>query len=230
MVPHPITGPIEADGAIYCATAFVPGSARHEESTDDQVARGRELARLHLSLRSLDLDQRPGWRCQHAAVTVHTDIDWASCVAALRLVDSGLANWATIAAHTTREELATLGAGSLPVLVIHGDFASWNVHYFDDGRLAGVIDFGLTHVDSRPYELAIARAYRAPAMVAAYRAELGALGWPLNELEEAAVEPMQRAFRVDMAAWFMDSGSSTGTFDVDMIRRQLQRTGTEPPT
>jgi hypothetical protein len=40
----------------------------------------------------------------------------------------------------------------------------------------------------------------------AYRAELRALGWPLNELEEAAVEPMQRAFRVDMAAWFMDSG------------------------
>lgn len=35
---------------------------------------------------------------------------------------------------------------------MHGDFAEWNVHY-DGDRLAGVLDFELTHLDSRPYEL-----------------------------------------------------------------------------
>ena len=79
-----------------------------------------------------------------------------------------------------------MGADDLPVMVVHGDFAEWNVHY-DGDRLAGVIDFALTHVDSRPYELAIARAYRAPELVDAYRAELAACGWPLSELEESAL-------------------------------------------
>ena len=68
-----------------------------------------------------------------------------------------------------------------------------DVHY-QRGRLAGVIDFDLTHVDTRPYELAIARAYRAPEMADAYRAELAACGWPLSGLEEAAVAPVYRAF------------------------------------
>jgi hypothetical protein len=40
----------------------------------------------------------------------------------------------------------------------------WNVHY-RRGRLAGVIDFGLAHLDSRPWELAVARTYRAPEAI-----------------------------------------------------------------
>jgi Ser/Thr protein kinase RdoA (MazF antagonist) len=109
--------------------------------------------------------------------------------------------------------------------VVHGDFAEWNVHY-DRGRLAGVIDFDLTHVDTRPYELAIARAYRAPEMADAYRAELAACGWPLSELEEAAVAPVYSAFRVGMAAAEMEDGLVTGNYDLAMIERQLSRTGT----
>jgi Ser/Thr protein kinase RdoA (MazF antagonist) len=33
------------------------------------------------------------------------------------------------------DSLAALGAGDLPVMVVHGDFAEWNVHY-RHGRLA----------------------------------------------------------------------------------------------
>ena len=97
------------------------------------------------------------------------------------------------------------------------------------GRLAGVVDFGLTHLDSRPYELAIARTYRSPQTADAYRAELTRNGWPLSELEEAALGPVYRAFRVDMAAWQMDHGRRTGRYDLAMIERQLSRTGTAPP-
>ena len=96
-------------------------------------------------------------------------------------------------------------------------------------RLAGVIDFGLTHLDSRPYELAIARTYRAPEAVDAYRAELARLGWPLSELEEAALGPVYRAFRLDMTAWQLKVGHETGDYDLAMIERQLARTGTPPP-
>jgi hypothetical protein len=73
------------------------------------------------------------------------------------------------------------------------------VHY-RYGRLAGVIDFGLTHQDSRPYELAIARTYRALETADAYRGELVRSGWPLSVLEEAAIRPLYHAFRLDTAA------------------------------
>jgi Ser/Thr protein kinase RdoA (MazF antagonist) len=106
--------------------------------------------------------------------------------------------------------------------------SEWNVHY-ENGRLAGVIDFGLAHQDSRPYELAIARTYRAPEAADAYRAELAASGWPLSELEEAAIIPVYQAFRVDMAAWELDHGRDSGCYDLAAIERQLARTGTRPP-
>lgn len=229
VVPEPVSDLIEVDDALYCATRFVPGSAVDTESPEQQRRRGQDLARLHLVLRGLEVGQRPGWQPQHTAATVHSDIDWDACVLALRRVDASLADWAVAAADSTSEELAALGASDLPVMVVHGDFTSWNVHYSEDGLLAGVIDFGLTHLDSRPYELAIARGYRAPEMIRSYRTELAELGWPLTPLEEAAIEPMQRAFRVDMAAWFVDSGTRTGSFDLAMIRSQLQRTGSTAP-
>lgn len=62
-------------------------------------------------------------------------------------------------------------------MVVHGEFHEQNVHY-EHRRLAGVIDSGLTHLDSRPYELAIARTYRAPGTIAAYRGELARSGCP----------------------------------------------------
>ena len=99
---------------------------------------------------------------QHQGVTLQTDLDWTACVRALAEVSPRLGAWATVATGQTQEALAAIGADALPVMVVHGDFASWNVHY-RHGRLAGVIDFGLTHLDSRPYELAIARTWRAPA-------------------------------------------------------------------
>ena len=229
VVPLPLTDVVQADGALHCLTAYVEGAAVQDESPGQQARRGRDLAGLHHCLRDLELGQRPGWRSQHEGPSVHRDVDWAACTSALSQVDPTLASWASAAADAVATELDELGASELPVAVVHGDFASWNVHYVDDGRLAGVLDFGLTHLDSRPYELAIARTYRAPAMVAAYRSEAAALGWPLSDLEVATLEPMQRAFRVDMAAWSMDVGLRSGSFDLAMIRRQLERTGMPAP-
>lgn len=123
---------------------------------------------------------------------------------------------------------AAIGAEGLPLMVIHGDFAEWNVHYHRD-RLAGVIDFGLTHLDSRPYELAIARTWRAPAALDAYRAELARLDWALSDLEEAAVRPLYHAFRLDQIAWSITYGLRTGEYDLAAIERGLSRTGTRPP-
>lgn len=230
VVPDPVAEPIRYEGLWYCPTRYVPGRAIDHETAAQRGRRGRDLARLHIALRGLGdrIGQRHGWRAQHSGVTVHASIDWAACVRALTEVSPWLGTWARAAATQARAALAAIGAADLPVTVVHGDFAEWNVHYEPD-HLAGVIDFGLTHLDSRPYELAIARTYRSPETIDAYRGELARNGWPLSELEEAAIEPINRSFRVDMAAWQIDHGRTTGRYDLAMIERQLSRTGTEPP-
>jgi Ser/Thr protein kinase RdoA (MazF antagonist) len=230
IVSEPVGELVQFEGLWYCPTRYVPGEAIGQESAGQRRRRGRDLARLHLALRGLGerLGQRPGWRAQHTGVCVHTGIDWNACVRGLMEVSPRLGEWARAAATQARDSLLAIGAGALPVMVVHGDFHEQNVHYAH-GRLAGVIDFGLTHLDSRPYELAIARTYRAPEAITAYRGELARNGWPLSELEEAALGPVNHAFRVDMTAWQMDHGRRTGGYDLAMIERQLSRTGTAPP-
>jgi Ser/Thr protein kinase RdoA (MazF antagonist) len=230
VVPAPLGEPVRWRDRWYCLTRYVPGDGTRAEDARQRGRRGRDLARLHVALRGLGerIGQRPGWRAQHTAVTVRDACPWEQRVRGLASVSPRLAAWARAAAGQAQQALAALGADELPVMVVHGDFAAWNVHY-DRERLAGVIDFALTHVDSRPYELAIARAYRAPEMLDAYRAELAACGWPLSELEEAAVTPVYHAFRVDMAAAEMKDGLVTGDYDLAMIERQLSRTATAAP-
>jgi homoserine kinase type II len=229
-VPYPVGEPVCHDGLWYCLTRYVPGQPAARESRVQRRRRGRDLARLDLALRDLGqrIGQRPGWRPQHSAVTANVGIDWQACVRQLTAVSPRLSSWAQAAAGQTRAALAAIGAGELPTTVIHGDFAEWNVHY-QHGRLAGVIDLGLTHQDSRPYELAIARTYRAPETADAYRGELARSGWPLSVLEEAAIRPLYHAFRLDMAAWELDHGLKTGEYNLTAIERQLSRTGTPPP-
>jgi Ser/Thr protein kinase RdoA (MazF antagonist) len=229
-VPAALSEPVRWQGRWYCLTRYVPGEAVRAEDAGQRRRRGRDLARLHLALRGVAerIGQRPGWRAHHEAVTGRSAHQWEERVSGLAAVSPRLASWARAAATQAHESLAALGADGLPVMVVHGDFAEWNVHY-ERGRLAGVIDFDLTHVDTRPYELAIARAYRAPEMAGAYRAELAACGWPLSELEEAAVAPVYHAFQVGMAAAEMEDGLVTGNYDLAMIERQLSRTATAAP-
>jgi Ser/Thr protein kinase RdoA (MazF antagonist) len=230
VVPRPVSEPVRQDGLWYCLTRFVPGKPATRDSAAQRGRRGRDLARLDLALRGLGqrIGQRPGWRPQHSAVTASSAIDWQACVLQLAAVSPRLSSWAQAAAGQTRAELAAIGAGELPVTVIHGDFAEWNVHYLH-ARLAGVVDFGLARQDSRPYELAIARTWRAPETADAYRGELARNGWPLSALEVAAIKPVYHAFRLDMAAWELDHGLKTGQYNLTAIERQLSRTGVPPP-
>jgi homoserine kinase type II len=229
VVPEPVGELVCDEGLWYCLTRYVPGAPVRTESAAQRHRRGADLARLHLALRDFGgrAGQRPGWRAQHQGITVHTGLDWVACVSSLSEISPRLGAWAFAAAENARAALAAAGAAELPLTVVHGDFAEWNVHY-ESGELAGVIDFGLTHLDSRPYELAIARTYRAPEAIDGYRAALAAGGWPLSGIEEAARTPVYRAFRVDMAVWLMHDGRRSGRYDLAAIERQLSRTGTSP--
>ena len=229
VVPEAVGELVWFDRWWWVPTRFIPGNVIRGETTEQRVRRGRDLARLHLSLRGMpDLGQRPGWRAQHTATTVHADIDWNSALTTFAASHPELAEWAAVAAVAARQELQALGAAELPTLVVHGDFHELNVHY-DERGLAGVLDFGLTHVDSRPYELAIARTHRTPEVIGGFREESARCGWPLTELEESCIEPIRSAFRVDMVAWAFVHGERVGSYDLRSIESQLSKTSTPRP-
>ena len=223
VVPDPVGELIWFDRWWWVPTRLVPGEAIREETIEQRRRRGRSLARLHQSLRACShLGQRPGWRAQHTATSIHENIDWDANLGAFATDHPDLAEWAAAAAAAARQRLRAVGADELPTLVVHGDFHELNVHYYEDG-LAGVLDFGLTHLDSRPYELAIARTHRSPEVIDGFREESARCGWPLSDLEEACIEPIRTAFRVGMVAWELDHGRRVGRYNRRHIERQLNK-------
>lgn len=230
-VPDPLAEPVQVEERWYCLTRYVPGRRRARETPLQSRQRGTDLARLHVAMRPLAsrLGQRPGWHPLREGLPVMTVADWQAGLDALAVEHSALASWAAAAASATADELAALGAGDLPLTMIHGDFmAEQNVHY-DGSRLAGVIDFGVAHLGSRPYELISARSYRAPDLHTGYADELRRLGWPLTDQEQAALGPVERGFRLGMLAWQLLVGLRTGRFDTAEIETHLARTGITQP-
>ncbi|TDW75198.1 phosphotransferase enzyme family protein [Kribbella pratensis] len=193
-VPAKIAGPIRYDDRLWAVTQFVPGQPHKEETAAQQAERGELLARLHADLRDLELGSRPGF-FQAADLDVMGEFQsWERGVDLLRL----------------------------PQTIVHGDFASWNVHFDDDGRLAGVIDFDLAHPDSPAWEFVIARLDLAPGLLTGYQR---ATTHPLNESELAAIEPLQAVLQVLMVMAGLWNGQHGGRFDEAMITRHLDKFG-----
>ncbi len=130
VVPAPVAEVVEVGGRWYGPTRYVPGAAVRNEPVAQRRRRGTDMARVDLALRALGdpLGQRPGWRPQHTHRSVHADVDWPGCVARLGAADPRLGAWAAAAAAHVEAELAAIGAEELPLTLVHGDFAEWNVH------------------------------------------------------------------------------------------------------
>jgi Ser/Thr protein kinase RdoA (MazF antagonist) len=227
-VPTPLAGPIRYDGRLWAATRFVPGKPHAAETAGQVEERGSILARLHADLRELEPGQRQGFfqGCDLPAMAAFQD--WDSGVAALRAERPDLADWAEAAMAAARQIVAESNLLAVPQSVVHGDFAEWNLH-FADGRLSGIIDFDLVHTDSRSWEFVVARVRRSPGLLTGYQRTATELGNPLTEQELAAINPLERVFRVNMVMAELWSGPRAGGFDVPMVERQLARTGTSKP-
>ncbi|TDW94692.1 homoserine kinase type II [Kribbella pratensis] len=215
-VPARIAGPIQYDDRLWAATRFVPGTPHQDETVAQQTERGEVLARLHADLSDLDLGSRPGF-FQAADLDAMGEFQgWDRGVELLREQRPDLADRAARAMDGAKELVREYGLLGLPQTIVHGDFASWNLHFDDDGRLAGVIDFDLCHLDSRVWELVIGRVQ--PDMLAGYQR---AAAEPLTEHELAAIEPLRVVFRVLMVMAELWNGRQEGRFDEVTIARQL---------
>lgn len=104
-----------------------------------------------------------------------------------------------------RERAADLQLYERPSIIIHGDFTQWNL-LFEHGRLSGILDFELAHLDHRVADFALSWRGRYDDVIHGYN-EVSRL-----EPEEwALITPMWWAFLIegacqDLAAGVRDDG------------------------
>ncbi|WP_350277599.1 phosphotransferase [Kribbella sp. HUAS MG21] len=219
-VPVQVVPPVRYDGHLWAVTRFVPGRPHREETAAQRAERGALLARLHADLRGLDLGPREGF-FQAADLDAMGEFQgWDRGVELLREQRPELADRSERAMQRAKELVVAHDLLGLPQTIVHGDFASWNLHFDDDGRFAGVIDFALCHPDSRAWDFVIARVHRAPEMIDGYQR---AAADPLSDRELAAIEPLQAVLRVLMVMAELWDGQHIGRFDEAMIARQLAK-------
>jgi homoserine kinase type II len=227
-VPTPVAGPIRYGERLWAATRFVPGKPLAAETPEQIEERGNLLARLHADVNDLELGPRQGFFIACDLDAMSSFQDWDPGVTALRAERPDLAAWAEAAMIEAKELVAERNLLNLPRIIVHGDFAEWNLHFVDD-QLTGIIDFDLTHPDSRAWELVMALVHRSPGLLTGYQRTATELGIPLTEEELAAIEPLQRVFRVNMVMAELWSGPRTGQFNLPQIESQLGRTATPKP-
>jgi Ser/Thr protein kinase RdoA (MazF antagonist) len=220
-VPAKVAGPVWYEDRLWAVTRFVPGKPHPGETPEQRAERGAVLARLHEELQDLEPGpRRPGF-FQAADLDAMGEFQgWDTGIEALRQQRVDLADRAERAMEWAKRVVVERGLLGLPQTIVHGDFAEWNLHFDETGRLAGVIDFDLCHPDSRAWEFVIARVHRSPEFLDGYQRTAAV---PLSKDELAAIEPLQLVFRVLMVMAALWNGQRTGRFDVAEIDHQLGR-------
>ncbi|MEO7908726.1 MAG: phosphotransferase [Roseiflexaceae bacterium] len=113
-----------------------------------------------------------------------------------------------------RERTVGLTLHGRPGMVVHGDFAPWNLR-FEHGRLSGILDFELAHWDHRIGDFALAWRGKYDHVIHGY-AEVA----PLEPEEWELLTPLWWAFLIDSACQYMRNGIRD---DGWTIQKLLQR-------
>jgi aminoglycoside phosphotransferase (APT) family kinase protein len=208
-----VARPIELDGYVWSMAPFLPGDPVSDKySVVEQRARGRLLAQFHADLAQLgDFGQRGTWRRGEQILADPTldellaqhEQTWPEEIAILR--------WHL---HRARERTRSIALHDRPGIVVHGDFAPWNLR-FQAGRLSGILDFELAHWDHRIGDFALAWRGKYDDVIHGY-AEVA----PLEPEEWELITPLWWAFLIEGACLELRKGSRD---DGWTIRKLLQR-------
>ncbi len=209
-VPSPLPTPdgrTVVSDSTELAALFPYVRGRHPEwkRPDEVGAAASALAELDLGLAKLPLSLAPtDWRRPfteiHPAVT---DLD--ELIASLP--DSEGAAWFAEHVHATDEQHRVLQE-TLPVQIVHGDFALSNILLADDGSVAAILDFEIAGTDLRLVDpvtglhsvLAWSEDLDDDAPVEAFARGYTSL-WPLSEPELAALPVAVRHRALGSAIW-----------------------------
>ncbi len=152
-VPAVIEEPIEVDGRIWRLSEFLPGTCRATNGPEDRRERGRLLAELHEATgRLVGMGQRGGFGFADEVIGDPELVDSIQEYEKLRPYEGHVARWHI---DRAREILARPDLGRAETIVLHSDFAPWNL-LFEGDRLTGVLDFDATHLNYRVADFALA--------------------------------------------------------------------------
>ena len=165
-VAEPLGPPREFDGVRWFLMPWLGGRTlggrdwRGNAWTDRDYERlGELLADVHAATAKLPAPlQRPGWTPYvEAALPITGGVARRDeLLAALAKVDAGVAaRFARAAEVLEARDLRRVFAGH-PTRTIHADFSPWNLR-LTQGRLTGLLDFELAHVDLLAGDLAQSR-------------------------------------------------------------------------
>lgn len=153
-VAEVVREPAEFSERLWSLVTHRPGRSRVREDAAERRARGRLLAEFHgtTSLIS-DVGQREGFGkadqlVNEPELTVLLTAYERACPAEGHLLRWHL-DWC-------RTRLGSPSVSELPALVLHSDFAPWNLLYDEDGVLSGVLDLDGTHLNFRISDFALA--------------------------------------------------------------------------
>jgi Ser/Thr protein kinase RdoA (MazF antagonist) len=208
-----VAGPLELDGYTWSLAPFLPGDPPSETySIAEQHARGRLLAEFHASLAQLgDFGQRGGWRRCEQILADHSLDQLLADHERARPEETQILRWHL---DRARARAAGLRLHDRPGIVVHGDFAPWNL-LFQAGRLSGILDFELAHWDHRIGDFALAWRGKYDDVIHGY-AEVS----PLEPEEWELITPLWWAFLIDGACQGLRNGIRD---DGWTIRKLLQR-------
>ena len=208
-----VDGPLELEGYVWSLSPFLAGDppASHGAPAE-QRARGRLLAEFHADLAQIQgLGQRGTWRrCEE--ILGDPDVDRALAKHQREQPEEArILRWHL---DRARERIAGMPLHDRPGLVVHGDFAPWNLRFLD-GRLSGILDFELAHWDHRVGEFALAWRGKYDDVVHGYNQVS-----PLDPEEWALLTPLWWASLIDLAYQYMRTGIRD---DGWTVRKLLQR-------
>ena len=171
-VAAPLGDPQEIDGGTWLLMPWLAGRRQSPNpSTDAEYRRlGALLAEVHAVTREIPPPaQRPGWSLQiDGAFPLAGGAERrAELLTELAKVDPGMAERFGEAAERLEARNLPAAFAGAPRMIVQGDFAPWNVRV-TAGRLTGLLDFDLAHVDVRAGDVALGRRGYHDAVVEGY--------------------------------------------------------------
>jgi len=208
-----IDGPVEIEGVSWNLAPYFAGEHVMSHGTaDDQRARGRLLAEFHqVSSGLVDLGQRPGWcRCEEMLSSNLDNILAKS--ESERPEEVRLIRWHL---DRVRDRIADLALADRPSILVHGDFTPWNLR-FVDGRLSGILDFELAHLDHRVADFSLSWRGKYDDVVHGYN-EVS----PLEPAEWSMITPVYWTNLINIACNDLQWGyGRAGMWAIDQLRRR----------
>lgn len=180
-VPTVVEGPISGAGRLWCLLVLLPGAPRAGDDPDERTDRGQLLAELHQATSTFPVaGQRTGFQTADELVHRVALMTAVREYEQLRPRSGHILRW-----HLDQvcEAFDRIELEDAETMVVHSDFATWNLLY-EDGRLSGVLDFDGTHQNYRVSDFALSwRGYQDEVIEGYERVH------PLSDLDRQLLGP-----------------------------------------